>query len=389
MAEVDLVLIGNGLAPLITAARLVRDGRSVLLLNPDRDFFEEDSELSFDPFFPWPETRQLQSRLKEAELDSLIQVLRPEFPGSVEVWPGDSRDPRAPYIRSRSRLVLSQARADELLVLADDLGFAPAEFEGIKALKAFPGVSPRRTDAQGLRGVLVPRLGDVDVSRYRNGVLEFVRERIGASAIACGASQIDFMDDAVRFLAGGYPQTIRTQQVVIYWTPKLTSWVLSQCRAAEQKPSVLPQLRLWEEWSVISRDPLDPGVIGHFNELCIWAGIEGAAAPHAPTDGDAFKRMQILRPGRLLLADEMERFWASKESFVSLELLINEFMAWDRFRVRGLKVRALFERSPADESSFRSWNLARGDLEPKVVVGVDGPIAGVVAAGARVAEELA
>ena len=48
----DVALIGTGIAPLIAAAHLISQGKRVLVLNPDFDFFLEDSELPLDPMLP-------------------------------------------------------------------------------------------------------------------------------------------------------------------------------------------------------------------------------------------------------------------------------------------------------------------------------------------------
>ncbi len=45
----DVALFGTGVAPLVAANHLLVQGKSVLLLNPDWDFFLEDSELPLDP----------------------------------------------------------------------------------------------------------------------------------------------------------------------------------------------------------------------------------------------------------------------------------------------------------------------------------------------------
>ena len=47
--ECEVALLGTGLAPLLAAQALSRQGHSVLLLNPDHDFFRENSELPLEP----------------------------------------------------------------------------------------------------------------------------------------------------------------------------------------------------------------------------------------------------------------------------------------------------------------------------------------------------
>ena len=60
----DLVIIGTGVAPLVAAQHLSLRGKSVLVLNPERDFFIENSELDLDPLWPVASVVQDVERLK-------------------------------------------------------------------------------------------------------------------------------------------------------------------------------------------------------------------------------------------------------------------------------------------------------------------------------------
>ena len=46
---------------------------------------------------------------------------------------------------------------------------------------------------ESYRGLLFPKFCDVDVSSYRNGILEFVRERLGGDRFFVSANQIEPM----------------------------------------------------------------------------------------------------------------------------------------------------------------------------------------------------
>src|SRR5436190_17155736 len=98
----DVAVLGTGIAPLIGATHLLTQGKSVLVLNPDRDFFLEDSELPLDPLLPLPSSARISESLPERALGEL----RPHFPGAVEFWSSDSvpsgfHDASAPHVRSR------------------------------------------------------------------------------------------------------------------------------------------------------------------------------------------------------------------------------------------------------------------------------------------------
>src|SRR3954454_2505190 len=101
----DVALLGTGVAPLIAAQHLLTQGKTVLLLNPDWDFFLEDSELPLDPMFHGKVTID---RLRRSGPEHALAELRPEFPGAVEFWAGKSEvgfhDPEAPHVRQRARL---------------------------------------------------------------------------------------------------------------------------------------------------------------------------------------------------------------------------------------------------------------------------------------------
>ena len=76
----DVAVLGTGIAPLVAANFLLAQGKSVLLLNPDWDFFLEDSELPMDPLIPnIPNPIRLTRSLPSHTLDTL----RPNFPGAI------------------------------------------------------------------------------------------------------------------------------------------------------------------------------------------------------------------------------------------------------------------------------------------------------------------
>jgi hypothetical protein len=382
----DMVLIGTGLAPLVAAQILLRQGKSVLLLNPEYDFFGENSEFGFDPLLPWS-GKVAAAKIRDSEGDSVLSEIQPEFPGAIEVWPGSRggfRDSLAPFVRMRNRLLIGRGEdeswtdREEVALHAMEKGAKAQSLEGFAALKGFPGISVTQvSDPDRFRGLLVPKLADVDVVRFRNGVREFVRERLGSERLVVGASPIEFTAEGVRFRNQGKPVNVRVNEgVLTFWTPKLTSWILALSSQFEVKPTLPRGIRLWEEWSLLSKDPVDPSTIGMIDDLVVWA--EGEGDP-IETDG---KRLGVLRPGPFYPISSMseairvrETDVASADSFERISELCDEFLHWDRFTIRSLKVRQTFEW---EEGSYPSFILFRERFESRVVTGSEGFVADVV-----------
>lgn len=382
----DVILIGTGLAPLIGASHLVSQGKSVLILNPDRDFFLEDSELPLDPMLNLPFD---PARALAHSPENVLKELRPFFPGAVETW-GDGaavsgfHDVEAPHVRQRARLWFSLGeRLDEVYVEALDHELKPTILNGTQATKRLPGVStPWESDA----ALFLPKTYDVDVLRYRNGVLEFIRERLGSNRVRSGVSQLEPMPGGVRFHSEGGARTARARDgVLVYWTPRLTPWVLKQAKHFEARPIAPRGARVWEQWSLMSRDPLDPGVVAAFGEeFVVWAETEGS--PKGLLD-----RLSVLRAGPLVGLDELVspqtgENWASAESFESLSKLCHDFLKWEKFSIRAMTPRLIFEWD-----SLTKWELRKAASEEDrflVIPGCDGPIVDVVRTATEAAERL-
>jgi hypothetical protein len=395
----DVALIGTGLAPLVAAHHLLSQGKSVLVLNPDFDFFLEDSELSLDPLLPLTGDGLDPKRLTANLPEQVLAQLRPSFPGSVETWASGVmesagfHDPQAPHVRQRSRLwITGDAARDaqeqwELLEDAyvgfSDAGLNPKILDGLQAARRFPGFS---ATSGAYRGLLLPKLCEVDVSRYRNGVLEFVRERLGHERFVLSAGQIEVMPGGVRFHSEGKAHTARVRdQILVFHTPRMTSWILKQAKRAEVTPRLPKGIRLWEQWALISRDDLDPEVIGTFSNLVVWAEVEGS-----PSSAGVLNRLAVLRAGPLVdvrdnPADkitEASENWFSQESLLSLSSLCYDFLKWNRFSVRSMKPRAILEWGETHH-----WEFKVSEARVKVVTACDGPIFNVVRVAQEVAQE--
>ena len=376
--DCDVALLGTGVAPLVAASHFLAEGKSVLLLNPDWDFFLENSELPLDPLWPVGKKTLASQRLFRSLPERVLSELRPEFPGAVETWPGSSgyHDYGAPHVRLRGRLWMNfdQELLEEVYVEASDAGLNPQLLEGLPASRRFPGFSG--PGAEDCRGLLVPKLCDVDVYRYRNGLLEFVRERLGPERLLCNALQIEIMPGGVRFHAEGAPKTARIRErMLVYWTPRLSQWILSQAKKRNITPTQPTGARLWEQWSLISKESLgegtDCGAVGMLDDTAVWAEVEGA--PSAP-----LTRLSVLRAGKLVRLDAMSlpeggMSLASSESFKALSSLCSGFLKWDRFSIRSLRSRALFEWDRETP-----WSLSKGEPEVRVIPACDGWLTDVV-----------
>ncbi|MBI2711548.1 MAG: hypothetical protein HYX41_01620 [Bdellovibrio sp.] len=381
----DVALLGTGVAPLIAANHLLSQGKSVLLLNPDLDFFLEDSELSLDPLLHGKITLD---RIQKSTPQKALATLRPDFPGPLEFWTSHMQkkkqgfhDPTAPHLRERDRLWimpdqgsqdLSWSELENLYVEAEDSGLNPQILDGFSATRKFPGST---SSQPGFRGLLIPKLCDLDIMRYRIGLMEFIRERLGPKNVVCAVNQLDWLPGGIRFRAG---KTVTTAQLglglLVFWTPRLTSWIFGQSRSFEVRPPSPLGIRLWEEWSLISRDPPNPQVIGNFSDLTVWADYEGPPS----VDPNRTSRLSALRLGPLVtkLAQhptDNQSNWASSESFYSLARLTQDFLNWNHTTIRGMKAKAIFEWK--DETP---WTMCKTHPRIEIVRGCDGPLVDVV-----------
>jgi hypothetical protein len=176
--------------------------------------------------------------------------------------------------------------------------------------------------------------------------------------------------------------------MLVFWTPRLTPWVLAQARRAEVPLEGLQPagVRLWEQWSLVSRDALDPGVIGVYRDMAVWAEVEGLPQPEARrTHGLSVLRAGALVPtGEMLLPTHGGSSWASAASFEAVSELCHHFLRWDRFSVRAVRPRAIFEwenRVPWQlEALGRAGRGAASSEEVAVhvVPACDGPLTEVV-----------
>jgi hypothetical protein len=201
--------------------------------------------------------------------------------------------------------------------------------------------------------------------------------------VVCNARQFEIMPGGIRFHADGKLHTARLNEgLLVFWTPRLTKWVLSQARRSEVTPVMPRGIRLWEQWSLISREAVDPSSVGVFRNLAVWAEVEGKPEESLPVN-----RLAVLRSGPLvepLAGTEVaDAHLFSADSFNSLGNLFYGFLKWGHVSVRGMKPRALFEWGGSG-----SWSLSKSDLRSRVVMGCDGPLAEVVRIARQSCQEL-
>jgi len=384
---VDVVLIGTGVAPLVAAKGLLEAGKSVLLLNPDFDYFREQSELPLHPF-PGGDAPNGLKRWLRSDHEQALEALRPEFPGAVEFWSSQIqktgassgyRDRHAPHVRQRSRLMISPRVSsgkrdpdlEACFIEASDAGMVPQLLEGIQAWSKFPGFSARGGTARvgaEYRGLWMPRGCDFDVARYRNGIQEFVRERAGESSIFCAVSNIELFDEGIRYHSPSGVRTTRVNEgVLAYWTPRLTPWIEQWIGKTGTSRMPRPEgVRLYEEWSLVSKEELDPEIQGVFEGMTVWAECEGV--PEAP------HRLAVLRPGEVRRMGDTSEDWVGAESFQAVNRLCREFLLWEKFTIRAMRPRMILEWKEA-----RPFRLdAGGRFAAWVVCPADGPLSDVV-----------
>ncbi len=362
--ECDVALLGTGLAPLLAAQSLLRQGLSVLLLNPDHDFFRENSELPLEPVFLGDVEPKTIEVIRRQHLDRARDILAPEFPGAIEVWSRESaglsrsfRDLSAPFLRARQWNWIPRSHDDAYLRLLEG-GLNPLHSSGLAAARRFPGYNWQRGLDPAFQALGLDRLVDIDLERYRNGVLEFVQTRLSHERMLTSISGLEVLDSGLRFLhEGSAVQARAARGLWVFWTPRVSSWLEKFCASRKQE-KLLPATPgiAWEEWSLRSRDPIDPSQVGISQDALAWARIEGE--PREP-----WLELNVLMPAAGQIA--------GAESFLRLSRFVQSFLNWDRFRIRDLRTRTLLGVEPGE------WKI-EGAVPVRILSGCEGGVIGVV-----------
>ena len=376
--KVDYLLVGTGAAPLLAAQRLISRGDTVAILNPDPDFFLENSELPLDLFSFESKDTDLTRRFSNNLPEQVYRDLSPEFPGALEmsketddVLAPAYRVESAPWIRSRHRLWVAAEKSQRRMHLENlylrslDLGWKPQWLEGVALAKRFPGFSARNLEGRDIEnwvGFMGPNFGDIDVARYRTGLLEYVREKLGRENIHTSAHILDIDRKGVRFQGTqGLPSTIEVNHAVLYfWTPKLERSLRQNLEKyyprglGDFENSVSKQF--WEEWDLLSRDAVNPYLVAHLGRIRIWAHGEGMPPPQG------WNRIKVMRK-------ETSDALLGEESFQDISKLIFDFMGWDRFTVRSMSPRVFYRWNKTTPIEYDS-----DGIRSLVIQACDGPL---------------
>ena len=377
--KVNYLLVGTGAAPLLAAQRLTSRGDTVAIINPDADFFLENSELPLDLLRFDSKDTDLSQRFSNNLPEQVYRDLSPEFPGALEMSkeetaklnPTDYQVQGAPWIRFRHRLWVApersrtQEKIENLYLRSLDLGWKPQWLEGISLAKRFPGFSNRNLEERGVEnwtGFLGPRFGDIDVSRYRTGLLEYVREKLGRENIFTSSHVVETDQRGVRVQGPhGSPFNIEVDRAILYfWTPKLERGLRQNIE--KQQPRLLSAFngavtrQLWEEWDLLSRDPVNPYVVAHLEGIRIWSFGEG---PPPPGGWSRIKLMRKVRGASLL----------GEQSFQDISKLVFGYMGWDRFTVRSMSPRVFYRWNTNTPIEFEA-----GGIRNLLIPGCDGPL---------------
>ena len=370
--------MGTGVAPLLAAQRLTQRGDTVAIVNPHSDFFLENSELPLDLFSFETANADLNLRFTNNLPENVYKDLIPEFPGALEMSKEeDLRSPHeyqvegAPWIRYRHRLWVtptrskSQKKIESFYLRALDLGWKPKWLEGLSLAKRFPGFSSRNIeerDVEQWNGFLGPRFGDIDVARYRTGLLEYVREKLGRDQILTGTRVVDISRKGARVQgAHGPPASIDVDRAVLhFWTPKLERPIRQELE--KHSPRSLPVFdgaatrQLWEEWDLLSKDPVSPYVVAHFDGVRVWSFGEGPPPP------GGYSRIKLMRR-------ESSLSLLGNASFEDIFKLVFGFMGWERFTVRSMTPRVFYRWNSLTPLEYDS-----AGLRTLIILGCDGPL---------------
>jgi hypothetical protein len=406
----DFILIGTGLAPLIAAQRLLAEGADVVLVNPESAPFAENAELPLAPFLLLGPGTPERGRLA-APGDALDQ-LRPIFPGAVEFEPMGSApgtgfsDPLAPRLRSRDHFFLFSSGgegpekgmdAEAWEGIAKSAGLHPRRLDELTARLRIPGLSQSRrqgwlaSEEWDPTGALqVARLCDLDLERFRRGILDFVQERLGPERFLAGTGMPDCVGPhTVRLSRGGPFETLQAGVAVIVFSSASTlPWQLKQSGAPEALASrLVGRPQRWEHWTLLSKEDLDPGVVIHLGKhAVIYAGIEGVSTLPEAGSSPRSRLLRVLR--RTKQEDGRMPSPVSERSIQGLASLCTQDLGWERFSIRSLRTGISHLPIAGTPTLVRELPGFTGQLNFWTMPATGGPVVEVAASVSRVVDVL-
>lgn len=382
----DVVLVGTGVAPLVTARNLIEQGRTVTLLNPDHDFFLENSEFSIDPLLLKSDDDLKAIDLTLSLEDEAFKILSPEYPGAIERYHFQSNEKKPsidrPVLKRRQRLWLKSTDRpllESLYLTLDQFDVHTQLLEDTLAVSKFPGFSDSSRKDETYNhylGVLTQFACDIDASRFRRGLLEFLREQKDKVQILCGVDQLAFEKDGLRFIQKGESLRVgKKKPVVFYWTPRLSRWVVTLHEYASIPRSYFPiATQNWSEWTLVSRDPIPLDMVGSLDEFLVYTEHEYL--------------LRVLARGEKStwnwgILDDSATTHGSADSIQAISDLFLKFLKWNRLSVRQFQPRASFEWK---EPGFNYLATEQGRF--CIVGGVEGFLVRVVKHAKNLSEKI-
>lgn len=333
LQEYDCVVIGTGLAPLASAKKLIENGKSVLVLNPDQEFFNENTELPFNPILLNLDDVNLEEKIINQKSEQLFNLLNPEYPGSVDIWPESKLgfyDRQVPRIFSRERVWVTQKNENNQKLLSKNFKL----IDGIKVAYLIPGASPQKLkNSDSLFGVYTQNYADVEVDKYQIGFLRYINEKLSKKDIHYGVWSIDFTKNGLHFhTKDGRFSVLVKGSVHIFWTPRLMS-LLSSFLKKHSKEFIDPLgRRPYVQWTLKSKEKINPKYSAVIKNAFLLAKI---------TDDSDENALSLFIKESYLETDyrkAKETLFCGEGTFKKTAQLLEEFLGWQKFTLSNLKV---------------------------------------------------
>jgi hypothetical protein len=198
-------------------------GLTVLVLNPDRDFFRERLEDGFESFLPLQIGVLQIERARQAQYEEALSQIRNFYPGPVvSTKPQAQKAPWDPDgLRVDQESVcffqntdhLGRLKYSDQWQLIEEFGLALSEDErrvqdvrGISASLWMPGLSPSyaaRQEKEGVdyAGLTLQDCYSIPVSSFQWGLRDFILERLGNESVITQVQDFSWKNQTLLFRA--------------------------------------------------------------------------------------------------------------------------------------------------------------------------------------------
>ena len=330
---------------------------SFVLLNPLQDYFQENLDLGFDPDWPFSASGHPLSTFEEQ-----ATLLEEFFPGSLSrsAIAKDSStfsSKLSPHFLPKNHLFLKGKDSGvwsevEAAFVRNYDRLKPQQLTKSQGIRLFPGISRKlftELDTAEISGaILFPKTGVLDLGPYRNGIYEFLREN-HSHQIHTLSGPIQFQNDCVIYNTVDGPETVVVRKnVVIFWSPAISSWFDKMTNQLELSRSPLPERQTLEEYRIVSKELIDSNTIGTHDHFSVW---------------EDRSLLRVFRKAR-------ESAVFSEESFLDLKNWISGFLMWDYFKIRAMNTRSY--SLPVNVHAKDRWEMERYSIE--AYYSVDGNI---------------